>query len=78
MGQVLHGSATTTAWIPERSATGLREADLHILSKLGKQGLQWRLEPETFAGREVGGEDDLLDLLVGCPVDIEVARQPSA
>jgi hypothetical protein len=72
-------SATSKpAWIPERSATGLREADLHILSKLGKQGLEWRLEPEAFAGREVGGEDDLLDLLVGCPVDIEVARQPSA
>jgi hypothetical protein len=51
---------------------------LHILSKLGKQGLEWRLEPEAFTGREVGGEDDLLDFLVGCPVDIEVARQPSA
>ena len=48
-----------------RSATGLREADLHILSKLGKQGLEWRLEPEAFAGREVGREDDLLDVLVG-------------
>ena len=65
-------------WIPERSATRLREADLNILSKLGKQGLEWRLEPEAFAGREVGREDDLLDVLVGCPVDIEVARQPSA
>src|SRR5271166_6077348 len=65
------------AWIPERSATRLREADLNVLSKLGKQGLEWRLEPEAFAGREVGREDDLLDFLVGCPVDIEVARQPS-
>jgi hypothetical protein len=60
------------------SATGLGEADLHIRSELGKQGLERRLEPEAFTGREVGGEDDLLDLLVGCPVDIEVARQPSA
>ena len=66
------------AWIPERSATGLREADLHILSELGKQSLERRLEAEAFTGREVGGEDDLLDFLVGCPVDIEVARQPSA
>ena len=66
------------AWIPERSATGLREADLHILSELGKQRLERRLEAEAFTGREVGGEDDLLDFLVGCPVDIEVARQPSA
>ena len=64
--------------IPERSATGLREADLHILSEFGKQSLERRLEAEAFTGREVGGEDDLLDFLVGCPVDIEVARQPSA
>src|SRR5271165_2788140 len=69
---------TSPPWIPERSATRLREADLNILSKLGKQGLEWRLEAEAFAGREVGREDDLLDFLVGCPVDIEVARQPSA
>ena len=67
-----------SAWIPARSATRLREADLHILSKFGKQGLERRLEPEAFAGREVGREDDLLDVLVGCAVDIEVARQPSA
>ena len=65
------------AWIPERSATRLREADLDIFSKLGKQGLEWRLEPEAFAGREVGRQDDLLDVLVGCPVDIQVARLPS-
>ena len=32
-------------WIPERSATRLREADLNVLSKLGNQGLEWRLEP---------------------------------
>jgi len=66
------------AWIPERSATRLREADLDVLSKLGKQGLEWRLEPEAFTGREVRGEDDLLDFPIGRPVDIEVARQPSA
>jgi hypothetical protein len=65
------------AWIPERSATGLREADLNVLSKLGNQGLEGRLEPEAFTGGEVGREDDLLDVLVGCPVDIQVARQPS-
>jgi hypothetical protein len=35
-------------WIPERSATSLREADLDVLSKLGKQGLEWRFEPEAF------------------------------
>ena len=64
-------------WIPSRSATRLREADLNVLSKLSNQGLEWRLEPEAFSGGEVGREDDLLDVLVGCPVDIQVARQPS-
>jgi hypothetical protein len=33
------------SWILERSATGLREADLNVLSKPGNQGLEWRLEP---------------------------------
>ena len=64
-------------WIPERSATRLRKADLNVLSKLGNQGLEWRLEPEAFTGGEVRREDDLLDVLVGCPVDIQVAGQPS-
>jgi len=64
-------------WIPERSATRLREADLNVFSKLGNQGLEGRLEPEAFTGREVRREDDLLDFLVGYPVDIEMARQPS-
>jgi hypothetical protein len=38
----------------ERSATGLREADLDVLSTLGKQGLEWRLEPEAFTGVKFG------------------------
>ena len=76
IGTGLEGPASAPL-VPERSATGLREADLNVFSKLGKQGLEWRLEPEAFAGREVGREDDLLDVLVGCAVDIEVARQPS-
>jgi hypothetical protein len=29
-------------------------------------------------GREVGGEDDFLDVLIGELVDIEVTRQPSS
>src|ERR1700757_3603162 len=57
-------------WIPARSEMRLREADLNVLSKLGNQGLEWRLEPEAFTGGEVRREDDLLDVLVGCPVDI--------
>jgi hypothetical protein len=65
------------SWIPEPSATGLTEADLNVLAKLGEQGLEWRLEPEAFARREVCGEDDLLDFLFGHSVDIQVTRQPS-
>ena len=34
------GELKRHAWIPERSATRLREADLDIFSKLGKQGLE--------------------------------------
>jgi hypothetical protein len=30
----------TAPWILERSPTGLREADLDIFPKLGKQGLE--------------------------------------
>jgi hypothetical protein len=65
-------------WIPERSATRLREADLDILSEFDKQGLERSLEAEAFARREVSREDDLLDFPVGCLVDIKVARQPLA
>src|SRR5580658_5971483 len=36
------------SWILERSATRLREADMDIFSKLGKQGLERRLEPEAL------------------------------
>ncbi len=72
-----HEPPSWATWIPSRSATRLREADLNVLSKLSNQGLEWRLEPEAFSGGEVGREDDLLDVLVGCPVDIQVARQPS-
>ena len=51
-----HAAATTMqtrrtqrrSWIPERSATRLREADLNVLSQLGN----------------LGREDDLLDVLV--------------
>ena len=77
VGDGLPTGTKNSPWIPERSATRLREADLNVLSKLGNQGLERRLEPEAFTGGEVGREDDLLDVLVGCPIDIQVARQPS-
>jgi ABC-type glycerol-3-phosphate transport system substrate-binding protein len=53
-----------TAWIPGRSATASSEADFHVFAKLSKDGLERGFEPEAFAGCEVGGEDDLLDVLI--------------
>jgi hypothetical protein len=49
---------------------------LNVLSKLGHQGLEGRLEPEAFAWDEVRREDDLLDFLVGRPVDIQLSGGP--
>ena len=43
-------AATAQAWIPERSATRLREADLDVLSKLGKQGFKGVLNPRHLRG----------------------------
>jgi hypothetical protein len=37
---LLAGLVESGPWILERSATGLREADLNVFSKLGKQGLE--------------------------------------
>ena len=51
-------------WIPGRSATASSEADFHVFAKLSKDGLERGFEPEAFAGCEVGGEDDLLDVLI--------------
>jgi len=40
--------------------------------------LERGLKAEAFAGREISGEDDLLDVVIGELVDIEVTRQPSS
>ena len=53
---------------------GLREADLDVFSKFGVNGLERCLEAEALAGCEISGEDDLLDVVIGELVDIEVAR----
>ena len=42
--------APLRAWIPERSATRLREADLNVLSKLGNQGWNGVLNPRHLRG----------------------------
>ena len=57
-------SILETPWIPGRSATASSEADFHVFAKLSKDGLERGFEPEAFAGCEVGGEDDLLDVLI--------------
>src|SRR5512136_3351950 len=57
---------------------GLSEADFNVLSDLGEERLEGRLEPQTFPWGQVGGDDDVLDLLVGEAVDVEVSRQPAA
>jgi transposase len=36
LGLPIMAASARWAWIPERSATRLREADLNVLSKLGK------------------------------------------
>ena len=51
---------------------------MDVFSKFGVDGLERCLEAEAFAGREIGGEDDLLDVVIGELVDIEVTRQPSS
>ena len=55
-----------------------READLNVFAKFGDDNLKGCLEAEAFSRREIGGEDDALDLLVGDAVDVEVTWQPSS
>jgi hypothetical protein len=43
----------------------LREADLDILRKLGKQGLDWRFEPDGFRRREAPLAARLAEFKVG-------------
>ena len=42
LSKKLPARAERSSWIPERSATRLRVADLNVFSKLGNQGLEWR------------------------------------
>lgn len=57
---------------------GLSESDFNILSELGEKRLEGRFEAETCSWGEVGGDDDVLDILVSKAVEIEVSRQPAA
>ena len=66
------------AWILEPSATDLCEPDLHVFAKLFEDRLERGLEAQAFSGREIGGDDDVLDFFVGHLVDVDLARQPAA
>ena len=62
----------------EPSATGLCEPDLHVFAKLFEDRLERGLEAQAFSGREIGGDDDVLDFFVGHLVDVDLTRQPAA
>ena len=56
----------------------LREPDLHVFAKLFEDCLKRSLEAQAFSGRQIGGDDDVLDFLVGQFVDVDLARQPAS
>ena len=58
-----------------RKRNGLSKADLDVSAKLPEQRLERGEEAEAFPGRQVVGEDDLLQLGVAQRVEVEVARQ---
>jgi hypothetical protein len=75
--QLKHTSAAgKAAWILEPSATG--EPDLHVFAKLFEDRLERGLEAQALSGREIGGDDDVLDFFVGHLVDVDLTRQPAS
>ena len=56
----------------------LCEPDLHVFAKLFEDCLKRSLEAKAFSGREIGGDDDVLDFFVGHLVDVDLTRQPAA
>jgi hypothetical protein len=65
-------------WILEPSATGLCKPDLHVFAKLFEDRLERGLEAQAFSGREIGGDDDVLNFFVGHLVDVDLTRQPAS
>src|SRR2546423_5305725 len=59
-------------WILEPGATGLCEPDLHVFAKLFEDRLERGLEAQALSGREIGGDDDVLNFFVGYLVDIDL------
>ena len=56
----------------------LREPDLHVFAKVFEDCLKRSFEAKAFSGREIGGDDDVLDFLVGHFVDVDLTRQPAS
>jgi hypothetical protein len=56
---------------------GLSEADFHVFAKLFEEGLERRFEAEAFSRGQIGGHDDVLDVLVGDLINVDMARQPA-
>ena len=50
---------------------------MDVFAKLFKDRLVWCLEAEAFSRGEIGGEDDVLDFLVGHLVNIDLTWQPA-
>ena len=71
-------SCNAEAWILEPSATGLCKPDLHVFAKLFEDRLERGLEAQALSGREIGGDDDVLDFLVGHLVNVDLTRQPAS
>jgi hypothetical protein len=57
---------------------GLCVPDLPVFAKLFEDRLERGLEAQAFSGREIGGDDDVLDFFVVHLVDVDLARQPAA
>ena len=56
----------------------LREPDLHVFAKVFEDCLKRSFEAQAFSWREIGGDDDVLDFLVGHFVDVDLTRQPAS
>lgn len=49
-----------------------------VFTKLFKDCLERCLRAQAFSGREIGGDDDVLDFLVGYFGDVDLTRQPAS
>ena len=58
--------------------SSLNQEDIMDFAKLFEDRLERGLEAQAFSGREIGGDDDVLDFFVGHLVDLDLARQPAA